>query len=185
MAFARTAAVFLALLFPQLASAQQFPVFQESLPIASLNREELFNKSVYGRALLAQIGQKETQLATENTDLYTNLEREELELTTLRKQLSSEEFAPLAKAFDTKANEIRSRQRQKLADLNSQLERARFTFFRHSEVVIRNLMQETGILYVLNEQAVLVSTGEGDITAEVIQRLDQLFADGVLKVEDK
>jgi Skp family chaperone for outer membrane proteins len=185
MGFLRIATMVLALLAPQVASAQQFPVFQETLPIASLNREDLFNKSDYGRALLAQLNKKKEQLAAENTELYTNLEREELELTALRKQIPPEEFAPLAKAFDTKANKIRSRQRQKLADLNSQLEHARFTFFRHSETVIRNLMQETGILYVLNEQAILVSTGEGDITDEVIQRMDQMFANGTLTVEDK
>ncbi len=185
MVFPRIATIVLALLVPQVAPAQQFPVFQERLPIASLNREDLFNKSDYGRALLARLNRKQKQLAAENTDLYTNLEREELELTALRKQIPPEEFAPLAKAFDTKANKIRSRQRQKLADLNDQLERARFTFFRHSETVIRELMQETGILYVLNEQAILVSTGEGDITGEVIQRLDKMFADGTLMVEDK
>ncbi len=185
MVFPRAATVILALLVPQVAPAQQYPVFQETLPIASLNREDLFNKSDYGRALLAQLNKKKEQLAAENTELYTNLEREELELTALRKQITPEEFAPLAKAFDTKANKIRSRQRQKLTDLNNQLERARFTFFRHSETVIRNLMQENGILYVLNAQAILVSTGEGDITGEVIRRLDKLFADGSLTVEDK
>ncbi len=185
MAFARAVPVFLALLVPTLASAQQFPVFQQSLPIASLNREDLFNKSAYGRALRAQLSQKQKQLAAENNDLYTNLEREERELTALRKQITPEEFTPLAQAFDAKANEIRSRQRQKLADLNTQLERARFIFFRHSEAVIRDLMQESGILYVLDEQAILLSTGEGDITGDVIQRMDRLFADGALKVEDK
>jgi len=178
-------AVFLAVLVPLAASAQQFPVFEQTVPVASLNREDLFKKSAYGKALLEQLNQKQKHLSDENTELYTNLESEELELTSLRKKITPEEFEPLAKDFDTKANKIRAQQRQKLAELNNELEKARFAFFRRSEVVIRRLMQERGIIYVLNEQAILVSTGEGDITRDVINRLDALFANGALPVEDK
>ena len=165
--------------------AQQYPIFQEQLPVASINREVLFAESAYGRALLASISEHESRLVKENDSLLADLEREERELTELRKQIPAQEFAPLAQAFDVKANRIRQAQGEKLDALNKQLDGARFTFYRQAETVIRDLMIERGIVYVLNEQAILMSTGEGNITPDVMQRLDALFVSGALQVNDK
>lgn len=185
MAWHRTAAFLLALVWAVPLLAQQYPVFQEHLPVASINREVLFAESTYGRALLASISEHESQLVNENDLLLADLEREERGLTELRKQIPAQEFAKLAKAFDAKANQIRQAQREKLDSLNKQLDAARFTFYRQAETVIRDLMIERGIVYVLNEQAILMSTGEGNITPDVIQQLDALFASGALQVKDK
>lgn len=172
-------------LWAAVAAAQQYPVYEESLPVASINREELFQQSAYGQALIDQLQKRQQQLAAENDDLYANLEREERELTTLRKQISAEEFAPLAQAFDEKANTIRAQQRHKLDELNAELEKSRFTFFRRAEAVIRQLMAERGIVYVLHEQAIWVSSGRADITRDVMARMDALFAQGVFTPRDK
>jgi len=185
MAWLRTVALMLALIGPTLTVAQEYPVFQDLLPVASINRDALFSNSAYGKALLAEISAQQKLLVVENDRLHTDLEREERELTELRKQIPALEFTPLAKSFDAKANQIRREQGEKLDALNKQLDGARFTFFRQAETVIRNIMIERGIVYVLNEQAILMSTGEGNITADVIQRLDVLFASGNLRVQDK
>lgn len=185
MAWTRSIAILLALIGPTALLAQEYPVHQEQLPVASINREVLFSQSAYGLALLSIISEDKNQLVAENDRLLADLEREERELTELRKQITAEEFAPLAKAFDAKANQIRRSQREKLAAINKQLEAARFTFFRQAEAVIRDLMIERGIIYVLNEQAILMSTGEGNITTDVMQLLDGLFKSGDLQVQDK
>ena len=185
MAWHRTVTILLALVGAVPLQAQQYPVFQEQLPVASINREVLFTESNYGRALLASISEHESQLVQENDSLLGDLEREERELTELRKQIPAPEFATLAKAFDAKANQIRQTQGEKLDALNKQLDAGRFTFYRQAETVIRDLMIERGIVYVLNEQAILMSTGEGNITPDVIQQLDALFASGALQVNDK
>ncbi len=182
MDLARITALLFALFGPTMASAQQFPVFQEQLPVASINRDKLFAESAYGRALRAKMAIRQKQLVAENDRLLADLEREERELTELRKQTTPIDFAPLAEAFDVKANRIRQQQNEKLLALNKQLETARFTFFRSTEIVIRKLMFERGIIYVLNEQAILMSTGEGNITGEVMKRLDALFDSGALRV---
>lgn len=177
-----TVAMLLALSGANAAQAQQFPVFQDRLPVASIDREKLFSNSAYGQALLAQMTVKQTELVAENDRLQADLEREERELTGLRKAIPAEEFLPLAEAFDAKANRIRQDQTQKAAALTKQLETARFVFFRRTEAVIRELMIERGIIYVLNNQAILMSTGEGDITQLVMDSLDALFASGDLQV---
>ena len=173
------------LLWALLAAASEpvpYPLFEERQLVASINREKLFNNSAYGSALRERLSREQSALVEENELLQNNLEREERELTELRKQIPAEEFEPLADAFDRKANDIRQTQAKKSADIATALESARFIFFRRTELIIKDLMAERGILYVLNEQAILISTGEGDITQTVMDRLDELYAEGVLRV---
>ncbi|MCP5072360.1 MAG: OmpH family outer membrane protein [Rhodobacteraceae bacterium] len=171
-------------LVPLQGQAQQYQVYENPLPIASVNRDLLFNESVYGQALLTRLSERQQLLVAENDTLQADLEQEEQELTDLRKQSSPEEFAPLALAFDEKVKRIRQEQGTKSTQLADDLEAARVSFFRSTEDVIRDLMEERGIVYVLNEQAVLLSTGEGDITAAALERLERLFADGILKIAE-
>ncbi len=165
-------------------AAQQYQVFEDALPIASINRDRLFNDSAYGRALLARISERQKALVSENDRLQAELEQEERELTELRKQIPLQEFAPLAAEFDEKVKRIRQEQSGKSEQLTEDLEAARFSFFRRTEDIIKELMAERGIIYILDEQAVLLSTGEGDITAAAMERLDGMFADGSLQVAE-
>ena len=165
-------------------AGQEYQVFDDPLPIASINRDRLFSESAYGRALLVRLSNRQQALVAENDKLRVELEQEERELTDLRKQITPEEFAPLAAAFDEKVKQIRQTQEEKSTKLSEELDSARFKFFRQSEDIIRQLMAERGIVYVLDEQAVLLTTGEGDITALAIERLDLLFENGTLRVAD-
>ena len=166
------------------AAAQQtsFPVYEPVVPVVSINRELLIQRSEYGKTLIGSLAQRQSDLIVENETLATTLEREELELTELRKTLEPEEFAPLAEAFDTKVKDVRRQQDQKALDLAKQLEAARFRFFRQAEGVIAQMMQENGILFVLDEAAIWMSQG-GDVTAAVIERLDAAYAAGELPLE--
>ncbi len=168
----------------QAAQGQQYEVYEAPLPIASLNRDRLFNESAYGQALIAQLTERQQVLVAENDALQVELEEEEKELTERRKQVTAEEFAPLAAAFDEKVKRIRKEQGSKSARLAEDLDTARVSFFRGTEEVIKELMAERGIIYILDEQAVLLSSGEGDITSEALKRLDRLFASGALAVAD-
>ena len=127
--------------------------------------------------------QQET-LVAENDRLLAELEREERALTDARKTMTSEEFAPLAAAFDQKANSIRATQEAKARDLAKALETARFRFFREIEPVIIKIMQDRGVSVLLTEQAVMLSASEADITAAVLERLDVLHSIGELGQRD-
>ena len=166
------------------AQAQQssYPVFQPVVPVVSVNREALLQKSQYGQALMGVLTRRQSALVEENEALSAKLEQEELELTELRKTLTPEEFNPLAEVFDNKVKEVRRTQDQKSVDLAKALETSRFRFFRHAEAVIGQLMSENGIVFVLDESAVWLSKG-GDVTQAVIDRLDAAYAAGELPVE--
>lgn len=175
------ATLILAVAVPAFSQAvDDYPVVPDTQPVASLNRDRLLGESAYGRDLMGKLSERQTELVAENDRLLAELEREERALTDTRKTMSPEEFTPLADAFDKKVNAIRAGQDQKALDLAKSLESTRFRFFREVEPVIVEVMRERGILFLLNEQAVMLSTGDADITDAVLARLDALYADGQL-----
>lgn len=159
-----------------------YPVFQDTPAIVSINRERLIQRSDFGRALIEVLSDRQNALVKENETLAQDLEREELELTELRKTLTPAEFAPLAEAFDAKVKEVRRVQEQKGVQLAKSLENARFRFFRQAEQIIVKLMADTGIQFVLDENAIWLSQG-GDVTNLVIERLDAAYGAGELTLE--
>lgn len=163
-------------------TAPKYPVYRETPEVVSVNRERLIQTSAFGRALVQTLSVQQKNLVEENDALTQDLEREERELTEVRKTLSSEEFAPLAEAFDEKVKDTRRTQDQKAVELAQALEGARFRFFRQAERVIAQLMQENGIVFVLDESAVWISQG-GDVTNLVIERLDAAYRTGELSLE--
>ncbi|MDG1997990.1 MAG: OmpH family outer membrane protein [Amylibacter sp.] len=114
--------------------------------------------------------------------MAADLEREERELTDVRKTIASGEFSILAKAFDEKVKAVRRRQDQKAIELAQALEGAKFRFFNEAEQMITQLMKDNGIVFVLDESAVWIAQG-GDITKLIITRLDAAFQAGQLPLE--
>lgn len=159
-----------------------YPVFRSMPEVVSVNRERLIQTSQFGRALRGNLAVQQADLVAENEALAKDLEREELELTELRKTLTQQEFAPLAEAFDVKVKDVRRSQDQKAVELAQALEGARFRFFRQAERVIAQLMNENGIVFVLDESAVWISQG-GDVTNLVIEQLDAAYLAGELSLE--
>ncbi|MEM6620183.1 MAG: OmpH family outer membrane protein [Pseudomonadota bacterium] len=155
----------------------------DTLEVVSLNRERLLSESAFGRAMIGSLSDQQQALVIENQRLTEELETEERALTETRKTMSAEEFRPLAEAFDEKVKQVRAAQDGKAVDLAKAREAARFSFFRRIEPVIIEIMQSRGARVLLNNQAVLLSTDDVDITAAVLARLDALFAQGALAVE--
>ncbi|WP_069299402.1 OmpH family outer membrane protein [Neptunicoccus sediminis] len=165
-----------------LAQTRDFPLYSQSLPIVSINREALIQRSDLGRHLSSVLAELQTALVSENETLAATLEQEELDLTDLRKTMSAEDFAPMAEAFDAKVKKTRREQDQKSVDLARTLESMRFRFFRQAESIIAQLMQEQGIVFVLDESAVWMSQG-GDVTNIVIERMNSAYAAGEISIE--
>lgn len=164
------------------AQTSTFPVYEPTLPVVSINRENLFQRSDLGMQLSDVLSKRQAALVAENDRLAATLEQEELELTELRKTLSAAKFEPMAEAFDVKVKNVRRVQDQKSVDLAKALESMRFRFFRQAESVIAKMMQESGILFVLDEKAIWMSQG-GDVTNTVIERMNSAYAAGEISIE--
>ena len=159
-----------------------YQIYRDSAEIVSVNRDRLIQSSEFGKALVNVLTTRQRQLVEENASLALDLEQEERELTDARKILTSEAFGPLAETFDEKVKDVRSRQERKAVELSQALEEARYRFFSQTERLIRRLMKENGIVFVLDESAVWITEG-GDFTDLVIERLDAAYQAGDLSLE--
>ena len=88
----------------------------------------------------------------------------------------------MAKIFDNKVKDVRRRQERKAVELSQALEEMRGRFFNQTERLIRRLMEENNIVFVLDESAVWITQG-GDFTDVVIERLDVAYQAGDLSLE--
>ena len=159
----------------------RFQVYRDSPEVVSVNRDRLIQESKFGKVLVDALTLRQRQLIKENGSLASDLEREERELTAVRKTLDPDEFSRLAKAFDEKVKDVRRRQDQKAVELSKAREDARFRFFGEVEQLIKQLMKENGIVFVLDESVVWIAQG-GDITRLIIERLDAEFLAGELSL---
>ena len=164
--------VFGLMLSAEVAVAQGFPVYKESLPVASLNSERLFSESLAGKAIVEASREKSITLSEENRRIEAELEQEERDLTEKRKTLPAAEFQLLADAFDAKVVNIRRTQIAKATALSQELEAARREFSNRVRPILLQLMRDMGIVFVLNEQAIALAVISGDITDEALQRVD-------------
>lgn len=177
-------ALCLSLQSPAASIAQNYPTADQFLPVATINQDRLFSGSLYGKNFNEKFQNDTNKLAEENRRIEKELADEEADLTQKRKELSNIEFRALAAIFNEKVEIIRRDQSQKLNALNASRIQAQRTFFIQAQPIIVNLMQERGIQFILNDQAIFMSVASGDITSAAIERIDQVLGDGVLQSED-
>ncbi|AUH34707.1 OmpH family outer membrane protein [Paracoccus tegillarcae] len=163
---------------------QQAPVVPVVSPVLTVDQEQLFAGSAWGRRIQADLDAAGIRLDEENDRLYKQLVAEEAELTELRKTLDAAEFRERAEAFDARATRIRREFAQSVEDLNADLQREQAAFFQAAGPIMGLLMQERGALAVLDRQTTLVSVGSINITSELIARIDAELGDGSDRAPD-
>jgi Skp family chaperone for outer membrane proteins len=163
--------------------AQPFAVLAQTsaLPptaLVTLDQEQLFTGTLYGKAVQAQFDTEAAALLAENRKIDAALEAEERALTDQRAKMQAEAFRPLAEAFDEKANSLRKAQDAKSRDLARVRDDRRQTFFRAIGPIIGDYMVERGAVAVLDKASIIVSLGSIDITQGVIERIDSQLGKG-------
>ncbi|MEM9715893.1 MAG: OmpH family outer membrane protein [Pseudomonadota bacterium] len=158
------------------ASAQEFPIFDQQFAVAALDQERLFTQSRFGQRTIAVFDQRAEALSQENLAIEQALESEELELTRQRSEMTAEEFAPLAEAFNEKANLLRAEQRQKTQDLVEFRAQSQERFFRQVGPVLLGLMRELRVGVIIEQDAIVLALPSIDLTDRAIARIDEVFA---------
>ena len=174
----KAAGLVLALLLgvsPQVSVAQS--VVQKTA-IVTLDQDQLYLGTQYGRAVQAKFEADSAALLAENRKIDAGLEAEERDLTTKRATMTAQEFRPLAEAFDNKANELRTAQDIKSTELAKSRDADRQAFFQAVAPILGDYMVERGAVAILDKSAIVVSLGAIDITKEVIARIDSRLGDG-------
>ncbi|GLS87860.1 hypothetical protein GCM10010873_28340 [Cypionkella aquatica] len=178
----RAAAGLIAALLPMLPLIGQAQtvapsVVQKSV-VVTLDQEQLFLATQYGKALQAEFETSSAALLAENRKIDAELETEERALTDKRAVMTAQDFRPLAEAFDLKANGLRSTQEVKARDLAKRRDEDRQRFFQAVAPLLGDYMVERGAVAILDKSAIVVSLGAIDITAEVVARIDARLGDG-------
>ena len=98
-------------------------------PILTLDQDRLFDETLYGRRIKAEIEEISADLAERNRVLTAELPAEERDLTEKRATLTPDAFRPLAEAFDAKVTGLREEQDARILALQRRrdLERRGFT----------------------------------------------------------
>ena len=146
--------------------------------ILTLDQERLFTETLYGKRLAAEIEQVTEELAQRNRDISADLAAEEKDLTERRKQLSAQDFRPLAEAFDQKVIRLREEQDAKIVALQRQRDQERRDFSARVMPILQQIVAEVGGLAILDQRAVILSAEQIDVTDRAIARIDELIGDG-------
>lgn len=155
---------------------QTVVVIQSAL--LTVDTDRLFTNSMYGQRIQAEFQQDRLALIAENREIEAQLTEEESDLTNQRPNLSREEFAALAEAFDAKTQRIRTEQAAKDTEIRARPDRARQEFLRIVQDVLVEIMRERRALAILSSDSVLLVADTINITDEAIARIDGLIGDG-------
>jgi Skp family chaperone for outer membrane proteins len=141
-----------------------------------LDQDRLLRASRLGQALLADLRAAEQALERENQILSDQLAAEERALTDLRGTLEPDEFRARADAFDRRVETIRAERGRLAQDLARRYDAEAQRFFQSALPILTRLMEDEGILAILNPEAVILGADRLDITDEAIRRLDAATA---------
>jgi Skp family chaperone for outer membrane proteins len=144
--------------------------------VVTLDPDRFFRESAFGRGVVAKIEARQRALIEENRLLTQALEAEERDLTDKRPGMTAEAFAPLATAFDQKAEGIRKAQAEKEAALETDAAGERQRFLDAATPVLRALMRDKGAQAIIDRRVIILDANSIDITAEAVARMDAEFA---------
>lgn len=151
------------------AAAQQEPA---APPILTLNQERLYANSLFGQRVRDDLEVASADLVAENRRIEAALVTEESQLVTDRATMEPAEFRALAEEFDERVTGIRRAQSEKRDALQRAADAERVRFFELAFPVLFALVEETGALAILNQNAVILSSRSIDVTEQAIVRID-------------
>ena len=157
-------------------NAQQVGVLQSGILV--LDTEGLFEQTLLGQRMSADLQEKREQLIARNRELEAELEAEERALTGLRSEKTPEEFRELADTFDDKVQKIRQQSENAVRALERNRERAPVIFMRTVEPVLVEIMRESRGVIVMDIRSVLLRADVIDITPLAIARINAVIGKG-------
>lgn len=150
----------------------------DAAAVVVLDRDSLFERSLFGQRIRREIETASFALASENRRIEAELAAEEQALTTRRADMDAEAFQALAEAFDAKVEGIRQAQDAKARDLQQRSDRAQALFQESVRPVLARLAGELRAQVILDRRSVIAAADQADITDLALRRLDEALGDG-------
>ena len=141
-----------------------------------LSQDDLFKKSVAGRALLKAFEEKQALLFSEASKVEQDFILEEQKLTDQRLIVTPEDFQVLADEFDSKVEKMRKFRTNKDKKLQQDFIRWRKKFVQIVLPIVRELMAQYEASVVIDTiNRGLIYDQTIDVTDIIIKRLDEEF----------
>ena len=151
------------------------PLAAQERSILVVDLDRAYEISIYGKSMREQFRKDNQDVAAENTLILNALKDEELQLTEDRANLSAEEFAAAAAAFDAKVQKIRSARLEKIRQVDEQFKGLKPQFFKRIEPFFDLIMQQFNATVILEKSSILRSIEGIDITELLVERVDEAY----------
>lgn len=154
---------------------------QEPAPasaILTVDQERLFNESLWGKRIQAELEAASRALQAENRKIESALTAEEKELTDKRITTAPADFRALADEFDKRVTEIRAAQDGKARDLTARRDTERKTFLDAVLPLMGEMMTARGAVAILDSRAIFLSVRSVDATDAIVAAIDSKLGDG-------
>jgi len=148
------------------------------VPILTLNDEQLFEQSAWGRRAETEIDAAAAGLAAENRRIEAQLLAEEKSLTDRRPGMDPVAFRVEADAFDQRVTGIRRAQDLKARAILRLRDAERRAFFTAAAPILSEVMRRHGAVAILNARAISVADSQIDVTDEMVALVDQRLGPG-------
>ncbi|MEP5761101.1 MAG: OmpH family outer membrane protein [Litoreibacter sp.] len=143
-------------------------------PVLTLDQERMYAQSMFGKRVQAELTARAEILSTQNRQIDATLTEEEQRLTDERPSMEPADFRALAIDFDERVTAIRLAQAEKQTAIQREGDAERARFFELAFPILLSLVEESGAVAILNDQAVIFSVRQIDITDRAIARIDQV-----------
>ena len=151
------------------------PAAAQSSGILVVDLERAYKTSRFGESMRDAFNSENQSFNEENKVILNRLKDEEIQLTADRTNLSQEEFAVAADAFDMKVQEIRKTRLEKIRLVEESFNLLKPMFFRRVDSFFDELMLEFNATAILEKNSVVRSNDAIDITNLLVERVDQAF----------
>ncbi|VDC31589.1 OmpH family outer membrane protein [Pseudogemmobacter humi] len=142
------------------------------VPVLTLDQDRMFRESAWGADAVRRAEAAAAALSAENRGIEQDLEQEERALTEKRAQMTPQEFAPLARAFDERVEEFRQSQDAKSRAISRRLDEDRQRFRELAVPVLVELLGDHGAVVIIADDAVILSLTSADVTDEAVELMD-------------
>lgn len=162
---------------PAAVQAQETPAAPQSA-ILTIDQERLYAGSAWGRRAAVYLADISGKLAAENRELEAQLVAEEKALTEARPTMNPEAFRTAADQFDARVVELRRVQDAKSRAIVRISDAERQGFYAAALPVMGEVLQRRGAVVVLDSRAIFVSSEAIDVTADMIEAIDETVGAG-------
>jgi Skp family chaperone for outer membrane proteins len=148
-------------------------------PIMVVDFERIFVETLYGQRIATSVSAERERVQADNDRIAAELLAEETALTEARATMDQVAFRDAARAFNERAQSVRSDREAEQTKLVQLRDVERTQFLERIRPIILALMLERSAVVAMDRRAVIQAIGGANATADAIDLIDTTLGDGM------